>query len=1630
MFIPDTEEDMGPGLPAGEVSPHESDAADMAQLMKEIKLTPDEAVKPSKWNMYENASRKQILKDEFDKRSGKLAFIPDDNATFIPDEEPVAQQTKFVPDNSTAKPIVKDPTNDLGEEHNPWFKGDPTPMITKWLKDTPDAMVKGGQAIVDDPSHAAYGFLGSIPSMVTSLFTVANAYTPKEFATRLLNGTWHPTDIAKTAEHYSEQVNNLFSDETARQEPTYQAGGVAGALLSGVLKGPAAVAKIATMLGIQDLGGTHAAWTAKHINPELGAGEKQVWDFLSFLAGKGTEIGQPAPKPPGLKLPPPAVPKPGPQGELFDASGKPIDGVIHQGHVAEIQKAIEEIKAAPPEQVMQATQHVTQTLPKDPTAPVTADAGQRMQQILQVRETLRLQQVMQQDAMLVNMQARDRQLHAGPERDEQLTAAEAQVERNKIQTNRLQEQPTQQPQANAMGGGGEPSMYVGEQSMTRQREMLQQLQDAGITAKKSYFKPGVIEFASEADRLKAQEMFPDKQATPSQLPQAKGDTPVDLTERIKRKQQNEDVARKARMDQKLSEMAPPHQYSAGENVRLRDGRRFSITSRTLNAEAAEPAYHGNLADPTTGMHAGHTLELDNGRPINETEVYGRYTGPERQRTPSQEPQSRDERGKPTGMINNKGGIFDVTFNAGKTEGLLANQRLLNINSKEYKGLDAKYKLFAPKSETPFLEFLNAAPLNGRDMVAAMREGHGRVADHYDVVIKQDRGYDITHEPGGGIVPISYLTETDVIKHPTNPFAQAYHWTAVRLRSALATEHQIAFDHFKPGNDAYNAYYKIKTLWRFMKDQFKEDTKLVVPMEGGKGWYVEGGEWIPTVQNLMDAGMKPESAQIWRTMHEGHEKLWNMLSQAMALVGRDMPPRVPGWLPHFITGSWRVIISDVAGNYTHEFGYYRRSEQRAAYKAMMEQIKERPDLKIETEDPGAISKQTADIVTGLLSKAKEMKDNPALHDFILDLAKSEMQGIVQQVMERQAVPKAGHLLERINMEGHAGIPDRQILVAAKMMERMQSQVIKFHQSLKFLHEDFFPMVESGVFPDGSNVSHAVDHLVKTYLEKNSKIGVDIEYVMKDFMRKFGLDPGILEPFGQFLKSAYGKFALSWKPGFWEVNYFQKTFVLPTLLNEQVKLGLAGASTMPNIASAFKAATSDLATSEGRSFRQRALLYAARHGFSDPRTLEQLDPGWGRDPVGVFEEKNTRKSTFLTSAKFYLDSGMTEEQAFRAAGTNSERVAVPTSPRVGQAIIITRLPQPIRSMALFYGFGSQMLAMAEQTRMLMFKSAYALEPKAAAKASASLGSILVLGYALGSVGGLIGSELWDAITEGMSKLGYYWPDSKAVARQNGVRAQKLLKSLGANDPLANLGQDVAQFGLLSGLIGYNVTPSAMAPTINMSLFGADTLKLMWETAMLSATYGVAKLTPKGMHSVYEPSPDDWNSLVHKMPPQWQTKINFFMRNDYKDIPKLWAGEMQNYTEGRRNGQRKVDAPGMEITPFEALLDFWTGLKSNRIAAVQEIDREMSEKELAAKNDVTEGMKLIASPQVSMDRKVEIIVRLRLEYYLEQDSMEAKMIEGMKNTVLTDEQAQLINASTSNEAQKWFLERQEMLDNRGRR
>ncbi len=1112
------------------------------------------------------------------------------------------------------------------------------------------------------------------------------------------------------------------------------------------------------------------------------------------------------------------------------------------------------------------------------------------------------------------------------------------------------------------------------------------------------------------------------QPQPEQLQQAKGEPPADFAARLKAKRDAEAKAYQAKMDRRLADMAPPHEYNTGENVRLNDGRRLSIDQRTLNAEAAEPAYHGTIADPTTGMKVGHTTELGMGRPINEPDIQGRYTGPT-QPQPYQLPQAKAE----GGIIHNKGGILDPDFNANAPKGLKG-QGLLNANPKKYAKLEEATKNYVPEgTENPTQVFVNNAPLNGTQMVAAWKKVYGSIADNWTLWLDQNNLRNIGHEILGGMTTSSYLAENGFWHNPESPFQQAFQWFVTRVRSARAEEHALVYE-MKPNNDKYNAYYKIKTLTKFAIDLFKKDIAIRLKMEGGEGWF-DGQNYRATVEQMMEHGMSRESAEIWSGIDANFDKIWNILQEAVSYADIKLPPRIPGYMPHVFKGQWRVLANIGENNTVLEYNYFTRKGRNQALAELQQVAKIRDDVTFEVRDPSAMGKQVADIVTGMQKLRATMGDNPAMNKFIAMMNDSSMRGIVEQVLERGTVTKGGHLLDRVNNEGSAGLSPAQIKSSAIMIERLQSDVVKYWRINKFLSEDYWPVAMSDMLVEGSNHADAIHHVINTYIGKETKWMQGVDNIVKDWMRKLGVDPQLLDPYAQVLKSGFGKYALSWKPPYWAINYFQKAWVVPTLKLEQAKAALAG-ERAGDIGAALRAATTDLLTPQGRAFRGRALEFAEKYGFADPRTLEQFDPGWGRDPIGVAIERNTRRSSFLISARYATSMGMDEASAFRWAGGHSERVAVPMDPRIGQPIAQTRLPTIIKPLFMFYSYGVHMLDQFEQGRSMIAEALYAKNPKAALKATAGVFQLALLGYGVGAVSGVVGSQLWDWITSIAAHYGNYLPDSHAVSRRLGVWAGKSLTDAGLPKGAADWAQDAMQFGPLSASIGYNVSGSGLAPDLNFGFFGATVLDTAWDALLLTTQYSLSEMAPKGSHWANAPSKDDWADIVSKMAPQWGHKLQFMLHHDLKDIPKLWSGDIQDYSIGRVNGHLQVDAKGMAITPRESLLDFWAGIKSNRVAAVDQVNREMSLKEEAHKTDLQQALKLIKQPGYPIEKKVQQLIRLRLQYYDDQDQMQSEMMEGMKNQILTDEQREAMGAASSQAAQKWYLERDKMLGQRGRK
>lgn len=117
------------------------------------------------------------------------------------------------------------------------------------------------------------------------------------------------------------------------------------------------------------------------------------------------------------------------------------------------------------------------------------------------------------------------------------------------------------------------------------------------------------------------------------------------------------------------------------------------------------------------------------------------------------------------------------------------------------------------------------------------------------------------------------------------------------------------------------------------------------------------------------------------------------------------------------------------------------------------------LEVSLEEPSA-EKNTAGRELQSLITAGSREKLPMLERALEKIAKESAKGIISNVLERQVIPKAGHLAERVNMTGERALTRQQMLDAIHAFGTFHEAVNRWEARGRFVKETFIPMLERG------------------------------------------------------------------------------------------------------------------------------------------------------------------------------------------------------------------------------------------------------------------------------------------------------------------------------------------------------------------------------------------------------------------------------------------------------------------------------------------------------------------------------------------------------------------------------------------
>ena len=625
----------------------------------------------------------------------------------------------------------------------------------------------------------------------------------------------------------------------------------------------------------------------------------------------------------------------------------------------------------------------------------------------------------------------------------------------------------------------------------------------------------------------------------------------------------------------------------------------------------------------------------------------------------------------------------------------------------------------------------------------------------------------------------------------------------------------------------NIYPHTSAFLKYFKDKNYADLKASAPIaswfEKNPGEWFDGKNYSPTLKQLTEKGMSPAAAAAWDHLYKGWEATWSDLLDFAKSKGIDEPARLPGYLPHFTEGAWKVRLfkdTPTGPEYYATIGARNAKEaarlQDAANKLIDPANPDHAGLETEIQQPQTHN-DLAGMITGIFEAKDQVHQNAGLSQLLNKLYEQASIGNLKQSLERQETPQILHQMDRIVADKDFQLSPKQASDAVVKMTKIMEGIPAMKMRADFVTKTLFPLESKGYFEGVPNMRTAAEEYMKQFLHIPDNASGHIDGFIKDLFATHGLAPEI--PMN-IIRSSVGwtsKFYLFYSPKYWAQNMLQKILFMGAAWTAKADLLTFGIKD----GSVTKAIMDDLtSTSRGTKLSTGESLhgYMEKTGHATPTFVENMDTSkFMQDPVAKAVEQYTRQGGARLGYNLFKQV-FNEKDALAAAGRMTDAMNVPYDSEMGRPFFFAKEGQVGRPLAMFMQYPAHYFQfMSSQIRTL--SNATKVSPEATAHAVTGLAYTGAMMIAAGGIAGLPLMMNYNAAIEAINKaFGINWPSTKAWARNIG----EFMHKQNFGDEFSNMVAKTSEFGSLGAITGYDISgslqgPSFQAPQVFMHAVG---------------------------------------------------------------------------------------------------------------------------------------------------------------------------------------------------------------------
>ncbi len=730
----------------------------------------------------------------------------------------------------------------------------------------------------------------------------------------------------------------------------------------------------------------------------------------------------------------------------------------------------------------------------------------------------------------------------------------------------------------------------------------------------------------------------------------------------------------------------------------------------------------------------------------------------------------------------------------------------------------------------------------------------------------------------------------------------------------------------------SSYPHTSVFLKYFKDSNYADLKASAPIanwfERNAGEWFDGKNYSPTLKQLTDKGMSEGAALAWDHLYKGWEAVWPDLLDFAKSKGIDEPTRLPGYLPHFTQGAWRVrLYRDAALNQTGiplgDKEYFATIGARSSTEAarLQEAAKRlidpsNPDhagLKTLVEQP-QVHNDLAGMISGLFGVKDQVRKNQGISDLLNKLYEQASVGSLKQSLERQETPQILHQMDRIVSDGDFQLTRKQASDAVVKMTKIMEGIPAMKMRADFVTKYLFPLEQAGYFEGLPKMRTAAEEYMKQFLHIPDNASGHIDGFIKDLFATHGLAPEI--PM-QIIRSSVGwasKFYLFYSPKYWAQNIFQKVLFMGAVWTAKADLLTFGIKE----GSVTKAIMDDLtSTSRGTMLSSGESLhsYVEKTGHANPTFVENMDTSkFAQDPFARGVERYTRQGGARLGYALFRQV-FDEKEALAAAGRMTDAMNGVYDSEMGRGFLLAKEGQVGKPLGMFIQYPMQYFQfISSQIRTVV--NASRISPEATAHAVTGLAYTTAMMVAAGGLGGLPLMQNYNYIIEQINKaFAVNWPSAKKWARDIGAFMHKQ----NFNDEFTNMVAKTAEFGVLGASTGYDISGSLQGPSVQAPEVFARFISSLGAATILSSRWLANQPVSR----------KEWGELLPDLPSVvgLRSSVEHYLRgDDVKSIIDKLKGVQSETAPDPHN----VTLPGYyKRTPMDMFMNF-LNIKSTGEAA----------------------------------------------------------------------------------------------------